>query len=130
MRSEQHPAANRHLHFGGVPVAEQPVSRKASLDRAEAGRLLCLAAGAADARRGINNQTFGLHQARIDQRLQRKDCGSRIAAGRGDGLRAPDRLAIELGDAVDELTQQSWSLVRVAVPALVGRRIVEAKIGT
>ena len=129
VRREQHRAAQRHFHLSRVTVIEQPIGREASVDRAEAGRFLGFAAGAADARGGVDDQAVRLDQPGIDQGLQREDRRSRVAARGRDRLRAADRLAIELGNAVDELAEQLRRLVRMAVPALVGRGVVEPEVG-
>ena len=68
-------------------------------------------------------------QPGVDQRLQREDRGGRIAARRCNRFGAADCLAVELGDAVDELAEQLRRLVRMAVPALVGRGVIEPEIG-
>ena len=60
MRREQHGSAKRHFHLGGVAVVEQAISGEASVDRAEGGRFLCFAAGAADARGGVDDHASGL----------------------------------------------------------------------
>ncbi len=118
----------RHLHFGRMTVVEQPISGKASVHRGEAGRFLCFTAGAADAGGCIDDQAVGLDEARIDKRLQRKDRRGGIATGRGHRLCSADRLAVQLGNAVDEAAKQLWRLVCMAVPALVSRRLVQSEV--
>ena len=71
----------------------------------------------------------GFDQAGIDKRLECEDRSRRIAACCGDGVGAADRLAVEFGDAINESAEQLRRLVRMAVPALVGRRVVEPEVG-
>ena len=91
-------------------------------------RLLRLAAGAADARGRVDDQASRFDDTSFDQRLERQDRGGGVAARRGDSLGLLDRLAVKLGNTVDELPEQLGRLMGVLVPALVGRGIVEPEI--
>ena len=120
MWREQHRRFQRHFHFSRMTMIEQGVGREASVDGAEAGRLLRLAARAADSRGGIDDQALRIDETTVHQRLQRDDRSCGVAAGGGHRFRATDRRAVQLRDAVDELAQQRRSLVLMAVPTLIG----------
>ncbi len=85
-------------------MVEQAVGGEILVDRVEMGRFLERLAGAADARGGVDVDRVGIDQA--EQRLQREDRRGRVAAGRRDRLDAGDRVAVELGNAVDEAADQ------------------------
>ncbi len=111
-----------------MAVVEQPIGREAAVDRAEAGRFLRFTACAADARGRVDDQALRIDESAVHQGFQREDRGGGVASGGGYRFRATDRRAVELGNAVDELAKQGGGLVRVAVPALVGRRVVEPEV--
>src|SRR5205814_5276827 len=62
------------------------------------------------------------------QGLEREDRRRRIAAGSSDGFRRFDRCAVELGNAVNKTAQQFGRLMGMAIPALVGRRVIQPEI--
>src|SRR5713226_3817035 len=63
------------------------------------------------------------------ERDQRELGAGRVAAGIGDEMGAPDLVAIDLGEPVDRLPLQIGRMVLMAIPAGVGRRIGEPKVG-
>ncbi len=128
MRREQQCGSQGHFHLCRMPMAEQPISGKTSVHGAEAGRFLRLAPGAAHARRSIDDQTLRLDQPAIDQRPKCDDCRSCIATGRCDGFRVANGLTIELRNPIDEFPQKIGRIVCMAVPALVGRSIIQPKV--
>jgi hypothetical protein len=85
-----------------VAVIEQAVSTEAAVGGIEGRGFLELAPGAADPRRGIDDDAVRFDQTGIDQRLEREDRGGRVAARGRDGLGAAQGVAVELGNPVDE----------------------------
>ena len=118
VRGEQHLRAGHHLHLGGVAMVEEAVGAEIAVDRAEMRAGIGRAAGAADARGGVDDDALLLDRAGLDQRPQRQAGGGRVAAGRGDALRRLDLVAEKFGQAVGEAVEQLGPGVRLAVPAL------------
>ena len=82
-------------------------------------------ARAADAALGVGHDAvLEIDESRGDQRLQRQNDGSRIAAGIGDQLRAGNLLAMQLRHAVDGLRLrgrgQFGAFVREGIDGAVG----------
>src|SRR3569833_1431554 len=102
MRREEHGCATRHLHFSRVAMADAAIGREASINGVEGRRFLELAPGAADSRGGVDDEACRIDQTAIDQWLQGKDRGGRVAAGRRYGLGVAGCQAVELRYAVDE----------------------------
>ena len=69
-----------------------------------------------------------VEQARARERQQRELDRRREAAGRRDVLRAADRVAVELGQAVDERAEQLGVRVLGAVELLVGGRVAQPEV--
>ena len=126
-RREQDIAAQRHLHLGGVAVGEQAISGEILVDRVEMRFLLERLAGARHARRRIDDERSGLDE--VDEWLQREDRRGWVAARRRDRPRRGDVGAVQLGNAVDEAAEQLGRAVRLIVPALISRRVIEPEIG-
>src|SRR5207302_1260443 len=82
----------------------------------------------ADTRGSVDDDAVRLHQPRIDQWLEREDRGGRVATRGGYRLGAPDRVPVQLGNAVNECLQQLRRLVWMAVPALVRCRVVQPEV--
>ena len=72
-------AAEDLLHLGGVAVGQQPVGREVLVDRPEVQRLLEAAAGARDARGGVDDDARRLDQAGPHQRGQGQPGRRRVA---------------------------------------------------
>ena len=128
MGREKHCSSQGHFHFSRMTVVEQAIGREASVDRAETGRLLRLAPRTADARGRVDDQAPRIDQSAVHQRLQCEDRGRGVAAGGGDRFRTTDRPAVQLRNAVDEFAQQGRGLVRMPIPALIGRGIVQPEV--
>ena len=84
------------------------------------------AAGAGDAGLRVDDDVGDRAAAR--QRGQREQRRRRVAAGVGDEVGAGDLLAVDLGQAVDAGAEALGRAV-LAVPALVGRPVAQAKVG-
>jgi hypothetical protein len=127
VRREQDVRAEHHLHLGGVPVSEQAIGGEILVDRVEMGLVLQRLAGARHAGDGVDQDGARLDQ--VEQRAEREDRRGRVAARGGDRAGAPDRLAVDLGNAVYEAAEQIGRLMLLLVPLLVGGGIAEPEVG-
>jgi hypothetical protein len=72
---------------------------------------------------------FKIDHRVLDQRQKTKLHRRRIAAGVGDNARAPDTLAVDLGQAVNRFRHKLGARVLGAVPLFPRRDILDAEIG-
>ena len=84
--------------------------------------------GPADPRRGVDDDSVRRNRPGLDQRAQHEVGGGRIAARGGHPPGPPDRIAEELRKAVSEALDQLGPRVRLAIPALIIGRAVEAEV--
>ena len=126
------PAASRQalLDLRRVAVAGDAVGVQALAHLGCAARL-SLAARPAPVTPDLASMMIGssVDQAGLEQRPQRQLRGGRVAAGVGDQIGRPDRLARELGQAVDGILLALGRPVRLAVGPLVERGVAQAEIG-
>ena len=112
-----------------MPVPGHPVRLQAvggfGVQRAD----LCLPSRAGDARLAVGDQVQRIDQPRGQQRLVAQLYRGRVAAGQPDDARAADRLAVDLGQAVDRLFEQPGAGVRHLVPAFELGRVSQAEVG-
>src|SRR5438046_238031 len=84
-----------------LTVVEQSIGGKAAVDRVEGGYFPGLAPRSADAGGGVDDQAVRLDQSGVNQGLQGENRGGCITTRRRDRYGGADRVAIELGNAVD-----------------------------
>ena len=130
VRREQHLGAGHHLHLGGVAVVEQAVGAEIAVDGAEMRAGIGRAAGAADARGGIDDDALASRS--------RPPRPAAAAPGWRRSGSSPARrpassavicVAEEFGQAVGEAAEQVGPRMRLAVPALIFGGAVEAEVG-
>ena len=124
VRGKEQVLPERHLHLASMAMIEEAIGRQAAVDVVEMGLGARRLARARHARHAVDGDAARLDQSRIDQRFERQDGSRRIATRCRDRPRAPDRLAVQFGDAVFEHVEQVGGLVRLAVP---GRIVVRAR---
>ena len=78
---------------------------------------------------GIDDDLVGIDRLGAQQRDERQLRAGRIAARIGDEARLLDRVAIELDQPVHRLFLELRRIMLVAIPARIGGRIGETKIG-
>ena len=111
----------RHVAMSGGPVgAHAPAALGVVAGRARSG--------SAFARARLDLDHDGFHPAAGAERREREDRGGRVAPGAGDELRAAQRIAVQLGNAVDELGQQLRARVAAAVPGVVAGRLAQPEV--
>ena len=74
------------------------------------------AAGTRDPRLGVDDDVVGIDLARFDKRNERQLRRGRIAAGIGHEPRIPDRVALDLGEAIDGFLLQIGCAMLVTIP--------------
>ena len=78
---------------------------------------------------GVDHDLVRLDRLGLQQRHQRKLRAGRVAAGIGDEPRLLDLVAVNLDQAIDRLLLQLRRMMLVAVPARIGRGVVQPEIG-
>ena len=104
MNGHQHAVPQLLLDLRRVAVAADLVRRDRLVDRHEVLVVRRLAAGAADARLGVDHHVA--EQARPRERGQREDRRGRVAAGVGHQVGARDLVAVQLRQPVDRVAHQ------------------------
>src|SRR5205823_1012216 len=126
MRGEEDLRVQALLDLGGVTVIEEAVGDEVLVCAAER-KLPATRAG--DATRGVDDDSVALDQSSTKKWRERERRGGRIAAGRGDEGGGPQRVAVQLWQAVDELVEQLRRFVRLAVPLRVRGRVAQSEVG-
>ena len=116
------------LHLGDVAVVRDLVRLHVLVELGEEVLVLEAAPRARDAGLGVDDHRARLDQVRAQERKQRQQDRGHVAAGGGHEPGAAQRVAVELGDAEDGLTEQLRRLVG-AVPLLVDGEVAEAEVG-
>ena len=125
--AQAQPAAELLQHLGLVPVAGGLVGAHAARSFRVVACGARLVAALAGARLHLHDGL--LDHARGHQRAQRQDGRRRVAAAAGDQRRLRQPIAVQLGHPVHGVGQQFRPRVRASVPADVGRRFAQAKVG-
>ena len=116
------------LDLGRVPVLVAGLVRHAVLVQlGEQVLRLQLAAGARDARLRVDHDAARLDQPFAQEGGEREDRGGRVAAGDRHQLGLAQRLAVQLGDAVDGARQQIGRRV-LAVPLPVDGGVAQPEV--
>ena len=125
------PAAMRELlvELGHVAMMTDAIGMEAFRHLGEEVGLLGRAAGAGDARLGVDDDRFRLDRLGLEERQDRQLRRRRVAARIGDEAGRLHLPAIDLGEAVDRLGLQGLGLVLMAVPAGIGGLVGEPEIG-
>ena len=78
---------------------------------------------------GVDHDLVRHDRLGLEQRRQRKLRAARVAAGVGDEPRLLDLVAMHLDQAIDRLALQLRRMMLVAVPARIGRDVVQPEVG-
>ena len=128
MRREEHLGPDHLLHLRRVAVVEQAVGDEVLVHRGVVRRRRGLSPRPRGAARRVDDQPARLDEAGGDERRERERRGRHVAAGCGDEPRPGERGAGELRQAVDREPEEFRRGVDEAVPASVGRRVLQAEV--